>query len=354
MQSGPQKTDTSKFKGLSFGLGKPVAGTTPGAKAKPAPGLNVFAGGGASKSTPASTSKVASLFQASMDDESAGGSRSSLPNWSKPTAEAIKAQRHAEVMMASDPTVFQYDEILDDMKEENGQEKVQAVRTDVLLQKKRVGLTVTAGADDVKNGSKRPAKYIEQVLIATDRRRVEQQVIEDRLLKKEKEARKDCEVFVTEAFKEELKKRKKFEDELEQQDMKDKFRAADKQENGLGFAEMYRNLLNGGLASSRGGEKVKELALARVELPKEEVKDEVKEEDVDEAKLKTKLEGVKDEDMTEGPSLGVQDVSAPASASEKAQKAAEEHGQRVEKAMSAKERFLMRKKMEQADGSAVS
>lgn len=30
---------------------------------------------------------------------------------------------------------------------------------------------------------------------------------------------------------------------------------AEKQEHGSGFASMYRNLLNGGLASSRGGEK---------------------------------------------------------------------------------------------------
>ena len=32
------------------------------------------------------------------------------------------------------------------------------------------------------------------------------------------------------------------------------------QENGKGFADMYRNLLNGGLASSRGGEKLKEVS----------------------------------------------------------------------------------------------
>merc|ERR1712151_1055974 len=89
--------------------------------------------------------------------------------------------------------------------------------------------------------------------------------------------------FVTGAFKEELKKRKKFEEELEQQDFKDSLKAAEKMEQGRGFADMYRNLLNGGLATSRGGEKVREQAPARIELEKVEEKEdeEVKEEKVE-------------------------------------------------------------------------
>merc|ERR1712060_875787 len=112
---------------------------------------------------------------------------------------------------------------------------------------------------------------------------------EDRLLKKDKLKNQDCELFVTGGYKEELKRRKKFEEELETQDRLDEMKAAERMENGAGFADMYRNLLNGGLASSRGGEKIREQAAPREELKPEELvadrverktetKDEVKEE----------------------------------------------------------------------------
>merc|ERR1719436_341850 len=195
-------------------------------------------------------------------------------------------------MVAQDPSVFQYDEIIDSVKEERDQDVgSQQVRTDVMEQKKRVGLTVREGSEEVRAGTKRQAKYIEKVLVATDRRRVEQQIVEDRLLKKEKDARKDCEVFVTEAFKEELKKRQKFVDELEAQEVQDNIKAAEKQEHGRGFADMYRNLLNSGLATSRGGEKVKEITAARTET---EVKEEAEAEaEAEEEQEEAKKEAVK-------------------------------------------------------------
>lgn len=346
MIAGPGRTDVSKFKGLSFGLGKAAAAAPgPHVKGKFAPGVNVLSGSSAPKRRPAP--QVAGLFAEAMQEDEGGGS--AVPSWSKQTHESLQAHRQAEALLAENPTVFQYDEIIDDIKEDCGLAKAGGIRTDALEQKKRVGLTIPEGAESVKNGSKRPAKYIEKVIIATDRRRVEQQVVEDRLLKKEKDARKDCEVFVTEAFKEELKKRKKFEDELEQQDIRDKIRAADKQENGLGFADMYRNLLNGGLASSRGGEKIKDIAPAREEM-KEELKEELKDDlEVDtKVKLEDAKQEVKDEDMGGAEKQhGVQDVvpePSPASSITKAKEAE----QREEKAMSAKERYLMRKKMESA------
>eukprot|EP00913_Durusdinium_trenchii_P017408 g16365.t1 len=188
-----------------------------------------------------------------------GGAAASKPA-KKPQAKAgaAQAQKQAEKLMEDDPTVFQYDEILDDIKEdlrchklgpcpreeELGVESAaDKIRADALQQKKRVGLHVPEGAGAVKTGTKRSAKYVEKVKIATDRRRVEQQIVEDRLLKKEKEARKDSEVFVTEAFKEELgldelKRRKKFEEELEAQEERDQLNAAEKQEHGSGFASM--------------------------------------------------------------------------------------------------------------------
>eukprot|EP00435_Cladocopium_sp_Y103_P061426 s393_g23.t1 len=309
----PKKTDLKGFKGFGFGgasTSKPGAGQAV-ARGKP----QAKAAGG-----------VAALFQESMDREEKE-KKSTLPSWSKLTPEAAQAQKQAEAMMSEDPTVFQYDEILDDMKEELGVESAaEKIRADGLQQKKRVGLHVPDGADAVKTGIKRSAKYVDKVKIATDRRRVEQQIVEDRLLKKEKEARKDSEVFVTEAFKEELKRRKKFEEELEAQEEMDQKNAAEKQEHGAGFA------------SIRGGEKVREMKPAREDLeeeaPKMEVKDEEDEKIKEElAPLVEKTE-VKDEPSTDQP--GVQDVAAAPKEEAKEK--------REEKALSAKERYLLRKK----------
>jgi len=279
-------------------------------------------------------------------------------------------------LLAQDPSVFQYDEVLDDIKAERNEESVaQAVRADVQTQKKRTGLTVPEGAEGVRTGVKRQTKYIEKVKVATDRRRVEQQIVEDRLLKKEKNARKDAEVFVTEAFKEELKKRQKFVDELERQEAMDEARAAEKQEHGTGFADMYRNLLNGGLATSRGGEKVKEVAAPRQDLESVDAKTNVKIEqevldrrkavkkegddtmhDVDD--VATKSEDVKAEaETTAAASVhGVQDVvgpPAPEPGSKQAE-AVEEEDRRAEKALSARERFLARKRQQQAAEAAAA
>lgn len=321
----PKKTDLKGFKGFGFGSAKPGAAGGAGVARTPKPQAKATGG-------------VAALFAESMDREEKE-KKSTLPSWSKMTPEAAQAQKHAEAMMSEDPTVFQYDEVLDDIKEELGVESAaDKIRADGLQQKKRVGLHVPDGADAVKTGIKRSAKYVDKVKIATDRRRVEQQIVEDRLLKKEKEARKDSEVFVTEAFKEELKRRKKFEEELEAQEEMDQRKAAEKQEHGAGFASMYRNLLNGGLASSRGGEKVREMKPAREDLeeeaPKMEVKDEEDEKIKEELALLVEKTEVKEEASTDQP--GVQDVAAAPKEEAKEK--------REEKALSAKERYLLRKK----------
>lgn len=294
------------------------------------------------------------MFQQSMDEEDPSTSASAKPVWTKPTLEAVKAQRDAEELVAADPSVFQYDEVIDDVKAEREQEGgSQQIRTDVLTQKKRTGLTVPKGAQDVMSGTKRSAKYIDKVLTATDRRKVEQQIIEDRALKKEKDARKDCEVFVTPAFTEELKRRKKFVEELEKQEVMDDIKAAEKQEHGKGFADMYRNLLNGGLASSRGGEKVREKAAPRTDDFKEEEEEEVakKEEQLQEAKDEKMAESktIKEDEDAAAPNHGVMDL--PPLPPTEQDKIAEQE-KREEKAMSAKERFLARKKAAAAAAAA--
>jgi len=257
----------------------------------------------------------------------------------------------------------------------------QQVRTDALTQKKRVGLTLMDGSESVRAGAKRQAKYVEKVLVATDRRRVEQQIVEDKLLKKDKDQNKDREVFMTSGFKQELQRRKKFEDELEAQDRLDEMKAADKLEGSRGFADFHRNLLTGGLATSRGGEKLREQAapregdgnivgaaprvadLAAKVKAKTEAESAVKEEEEDD-KVKTeakddddemvKREDVKPEaDASAEQSHGLVEPTLPQPGTKRALET-EEQGQRAEKVLSARERYLARKKAEgQAAGSAA-
>uniref|UniRef100_A0A7S0ZTM1 Nuclear speckle splicing regulatory protein 1 N-terminal domain-containing protein n=1 Tax=Noctiluca scintillans TaxID=2966 RepID=A0A7S0ZTM1_NOCSC len=232
--------------------------------------------------------------------------------------------------MAEDPSVFQYDEVVG-QEAESGVCALQKVRTEALEQKKRVGLTVPQGTA-VKTGSKRDARYIEKVLVATERRKAEQQIVEDRLLKKEKNAREGCEVFVTPAFATELKRRKKFEHELAEHERLDTLKSAERQEDNKGFASFYGNLLSSGLASSRGAETLVERAAPREDLPQETPKQE-------EAKMEPKDEkcDVKEEMEESGVSTATLLVSG------KQAKLIEAEAQREEKKLSAKDRYLARK-----------
>merc|ERR1712187_319171 len=140
------------------------------------------------------------------------------------------------------------------------------------------------------------------------------------------------------------------EEELEMQDKLDEKKAAERMENGAGFADMYRNLLNGGLASSRGGEKIREQAAPREELkPEELVADRVerKTETKDEVKEEAKEELKEEEEEKGGSAHGVKDVEAPTSGTKRAREE-EEKEQREEKTMSARERYLTRKKAAEA------
>lgn len=345
MKLGPEKTGAFKG-GFSFGAAK--------AKAKAGPGAGFSFGAAKPKAAAAASGGVPALFQQSMDEEEDDPTKKrgkAPPSWATKTEQSKKAERLAAELVAEDPTVFQYDEVIDDVREEQGLEAMnQQVRTDVLTQKKRVGLCVPEGAEKVATGSSRQAKYIEKVMLATDRRKVEQQIVEDKLLRKEKDARKDCEVFVTEAFKEELKRRKKFEDDMEMQDVKDRLGSAENQQNGLGFAGMYRNLLNSGLASGRGGEKHKEIVPAKMDLEEVEEVDPFKTEaDVkreQEEKVKAEEEASSGHGVVD---VKTEEAAAPEKTAEEkaAEKAAEEAAdkeQREGKAMSAKERYLLRKR----------
>lgn len=341
---------------------------------------------------------VAALFQESMDVDAKRQANPTACLWAKPSVEAIQSQRRADELVAQDPTIFQYDEVLDEVHKSADTAASarggQKIRLDGLEQKKRVGLTLSAGADKVKTGVKRDSRYIEKVLVATDRRKAEQQIIEDRLLQKEKLQNEGSEVFVTAGFKEELKRRKRFEQELAEQEVRDDAKAAEKQENGLGFASMYRNLLDRGLATSRGSETLVERQAPRIDLEegerekerithvseemkaasskqaplKEEADGELKDEPMDEpmsepmsepmgepkkelkeeSKEEPKEEPKEKEGSTEQDCSGVATAKVVPPASTKKAKEMETQVQRTEKMLSAKERYLLRKQQQAA------
>jgi len=252
-------------------------------------------------------------------------------------------------------------------------------------------LCTREGSDAVRAGTQRSAKYVEKVITATDRRRVEQQIIEDKMLKKDAEKNQQGETFITSGFKEELKRRKKFEDELEQQEINDQKKAAENLQNERGLSGFYQNLLGSGLASARGAEIVKAQAAAREgdgkvvgaaprsaaaqalaakasaavkeETPDEDTLIAAKKESDSEMDIKEEVK-LEEPAASDGPIVDASDASGPApsspapgpalpqvamealaaAAKNKRPRDEEEAEQRETKVMSAKERFLARKK----------
>lgn len=99
--------------------------------------------------------------------------------------------------LEEDPTVFQYDEVYDDMEKERNEKKEQA------------------------KGDRKP-KYIHELLKTAERRnrenerRIEKQVQRDR--EKEGDMYKDKEAFVTGAYKRKMEELKRLEEEEQRQD----------------------------------------------------------------------------------------------------------------------------------------
>merc|ERR1719316_1895305 len=168
-------------------------------------------------------------------------SKAKLPDLMKVHTKLV--QRQADKLIKEDPTVFQYDEVYE---EECSQPLSQVARTEALEQKKRVGLVVRSAPGRAES------RYLTKIIAATDNRKVEQSIIEDKLIKKKREQEGnlfgDKEEFMTGAYKEELRKRKEFEDDLKNKDIIDAKNDAMRKQQGTGFADFNRNLLNSGLA----------------------------------------------------------------------------------------------------------
>merc|ERR1712196_617273 len=100
MKIGPQSTDTTKFQGFGMKLGGSASSSS-----RPQSAAAVAK----AKAKAAASGGMSALFRESLDDDEDPSKKAGVPCWSKPTMEAVQAQRQAEVLQAADPTVFQYD-----------------------------------------------------------------------------------------------------------------------------------------------------------------------------------------------------------------------------------------------------
>lgn len=140
-----------------------------------------------------------------------------------PIGESITQKRQARVIqedaLKEDPTIFQYDEVYDDISA-NREEAKKAKSTEI-----------------------RQSKYINKLLVAAEKRKVEYETRLERKVQKEREAEgdkyKDKEVFVTAAYREKLEAMKKAAEEAQREEYLENIGDVRKQKDLSGF---YRHM----------------------------------------------------------------------------------------------------------------
>lgn len=173
--------------------------------------------------------KVSNIFGDNNDTDEEDGT-----DWVKRTLKAegeknkIKKQTKLNIQKAlkEDPTIFQYDEVYDDMERGKDQSKA------------------------IKDEKKKP-RYIQNLLKAAERRKKEQEYRVERMVQKEREAEgamfADKESFVTSAYRAKLEEFKKMEEEENETDRLEAIGDVKKQQDISGF---YRHLYEQTVKSS--------------------------------------------------------------------------------------------------------
>eukprot|EP00954_Amorphochlora_amoebiformis_P017827 1321787-Amorphochlora_amoeboformis.AAC.1 len=219
------------------------------ARKKLKPALSIF-GSGSSSSKPyvgqkgkkyglvKPSKQKLSIF--SMDDDDDEEEEKPVDyNLLKYRKKMVKRQR--EEALAEDPTVFQYDEVLDDIQQKRD-DKAKAVKAEKRARKSR---------------------YIENLLKKAKEREIEQAIIEERVLLKERKENDhmfgDKDKYVTSGYKKALKERDRL-------DAIDEARAKDRAKGGMHSGGFMRNILSS--ASNRGKEE-EEIQTIRERVNKE-------------------------------------------------------------------------------------
>ncbi|XP_017781438.1 PREDICTED: nuclear speckle splicing regulatory protein 1 [Nicrophorus vespilloides] len=202
----------------------------------------------------APTTRRPAIFE--EDSDSDGGS-------AKPTGLKKPLKRQDRVVqekaLEEDPTVFQYDELYDDMDKKRNETKLAN-----------------------KDVDKKP-KYIKKLLIAAERRKLENERRIERQVQKEREEEgdefRDKEAFVTASYKKKLEEMKELEEKEAREAYLESIGDCTKQIDGLdGFYRHLYSQVNDGKKEEEDGQKDVEDA----------EKIEVKSEDAEKAKKKTR------------------------------------------------------------------
>lgn len=142
--------------------------------------------------------------------------------------ERRRAKNLQEKALAEDPTIFQYDELYDDMENKREEEK------------------------KIKSNEPKKAKYITKLLETAERRKLENELRVERQVQKEREAEgeqfKDKEAFVTSSYRKKLEEMRKLEEQNKRDDYLEAIGDVRKQNDLDGF---YRHLYEQKMGSAK-------------------------------------------------------------------------------------------------------
>ena len=197
--------------------------------------------------------KKHAAFASDSDSDEAGTSKVKIELGANQKRQAQAAQQKA---IEEDPTIYQYDELYDDMVEQR--EK-----------------TATQGKEQAMD---RKPKYIGKLMETAERRKKEQERRIERQVQKERDAEgekfKDKESFVTSAYRAKLEEMKKLEEQEKREEYLETIGDVTKQSDLGGF---YRHIYQQKTKHEEKGDDEKEEKEGKVDTKAEEVKEAVEE-----------------------------------------------------------------------------
>lgn len=181
-----------------------------------------------------SKSTIQSIFAEQSDEETEAPQLKPLPSSKTGKLDQAKLHRKTkcdyEKALEQDPSVFQYDEIYDNIKSEKDRQ-----------------------FDDVLQQPKRQSKYVEKLIKTSSERKLERELCSDRKAQREIEAEKelfgDKEAFVTSAYKEKLAQLNQLVNKRREEELRERRMDITAQDGLGGF---YRYMYQHGLDGSSG------------------------------------------------------------------------------------------------------
>ncbi|KAJ1803315.1 hypothetical protein LPJ75_005917 [Coemansia sp. RSA 2598] len=138
---------------------------------------------------------------------------------------APKTASSEDASVHTDPSVYAYDEVYDEISSARSRIKTQRMKSDDM----------------------RP-KYMEKLIASAKQRQVQKEVVRERLLTKERQREgekfADKEVIVTDGYRRQKEMRQKMVEEEEVREQQEADRGRGKSEGGLGAARFYRGILD--------------------------------------------------------------------------------------------------------------